>query len=274
MPADTFIERDILQYVDSRRDDLIDIIQTLVRTPSENTPPTGAEAACQRFCEAFLKSCGFTTDLYALGDVPGLVDHPLYFHGRDYHGRPNLAARRTGSGGGRSLILSGHMDTVPRGTLAWTRDPFSAHIENGRLYGRGSNDMKAGIATNLFVARALRDLDIHMRGDLTIESLSIEEFGGVNGTLAGRIRGYVADAAIISEPSFLRVCPSQRGGRTAHITFQIPSEGILSDSMEAGIDAQLAWFLSQIPVFAQQRRDSAPPHFAYAHWPIPSPSQC
>ncbi len=271
MPAETLIEKDILQYVDSRRDDLIDILQTLVRTPSENTPPTGAEAACQSFCEASLKSCGFTTDLYLLGDVPGLAGHPLYFPGRDYNGRPNLAARRTGSGGGRSLILSGHIDTVPRGTLPWTRDPFSAHIENGRLYGRGSNDMKAGIATNLFVARALRDLDIHLRGDLTIESVVDEEFGGVNGTLAGRLRGYLADAAIISEPSFLRVCPSQRGGRTAHITFQVPSDGILSDTMEAGVSAQLAWFLSQVPVFAQQRRASAPPHFAYAHLSNPVP---
>ncbi len=271
MPAETLIQKDLLQYVDSRRDDLIDILQSLVRTPSENTPPNGAEAACQRFCEASLKSCGFTTDLYELGDVPGLAAHPLYYPGRDYNGRPNLAARRKGSGGGRSLLLSGHIDTVPAGTLPWTCPPFSAHVENGRLYGRGSNDMKAGIATNLFVARALRDLDIHMRGDLTIESVVDEEFGGVNGTLAGRLRGYLADAAIISEPSFLRVCPSQRGGRTVHIAFQTPSDGILSDTMEAGIDAQLAWFLSQIPVFAKQRRASAPPHFAYAHLSNPVP---
>lgn len=271
MPIETLIEKDILQYVDSRRDDLIDILQTLVRTPSENTPPTGAEAACQRFCEASLNSCGFTTDLYELGDIPGLADHPLFYPGRDYTGRPNLAARRAGSGGGRSLILSGHIDTVPRGTLPWTRDPFSAHIEDGRLYGRGSNDMKAGIATNLFVARALRDLDIHLSGDLTIESVVDEEFGGVNGTLAGRLRGYLADAAIISEPSFLRVCPSQRGGRTAHITFQLPSEGILSETMEVGVSAQLAWFLSQVPAFAQRRRETAPSHFAYAHLANPAP---
>ncbi len=271
MPAETLIEKDLLRYVDSHRDDLIQLLQTLVRTPSENTPPTGAEAACQTICADTLRSCGFTTELYELDDVDGLRTHPLFWPGREYAGRPNLAARLKGSGGGRSLILSGHIDTVPRGTLPWTRDPFSGHIENGRLYGRGSNDMKAGIATNLFVARALSDLGVRLRGDLTIESVVDEEFGGVNGTLAGRLRGYLADAAVISEPSFLRVCPSQRGGLTAHITFEVPNEGILSDSMDAGVESQLAWFLSQVPSFAKQRRSTAPAHPSYAHLGNPVP---
>ena len=87
--------------------------------------------------------------------------------------------------------------------------------------------MKAGIATNLFVAEALSELGIRLAGDLIIESVVDEEFGGVNGTLAGRLRGVHADAAVISEPSFLRVCPAQRGGRTAHLTFSSPNDGIL-----------------------------------------------
>ncbi|HNY40291.1 MAG TPA: M20/M25/M40 family metallo-hydrolase [Bryobacteraceae bacterium] len=270
MPTETLIEKELLNYVETRRDDLIALIQTLVRTPSENTPPSGAEAACQRFCQSYLESCGFSTDLYELSSIPGLETHPLFYPGRDYTGRPNLAATLKGSGG-RSLILSGHIDTVPRGTLPWTRDPFSGHVENGRLYGRGSNDMKSGIATNLFVARAFHDLGLAPVGDLTIECVVDEEFGGVNGTLAGRLRGYLADAAVVSEPSFLRICPAQRGGRTAHITFQAPNAGILSDSMEVGVSDQLAWFLSQVPGFAALRRASAPAHFAYAHLANPVP---
>jgi acetylornithine deacetylase len=271
MPVDTMVEKELLRYVDEHRDELVATLQTLVRTPSENTPPTGAEAACQRFCESYLRSSGFLTDLYELGDVAGLAEHPLFLGGRDYSGRPNLAAGRHGSGGGRSLILSGHIDTVPSGTLPWSRDPFSGHIENGRLYGRGANDMKAGIATNLFVARAINDLGVELRGDLVVESVVDEEFGGVNGTLAGRVRGYIADAAVISEPSFLRICPAQRGGRTAHITLQLPSDGILAENMEAGISGQLAWLLSRVPVFAAQRRATAPRHFAYEHLANPVP---
>lgn len=271
MPTDTFIEQDLLRYVNAHRDDLIATLQTLVRTPSENIPPSGAEAACQRFCEAHLRASGFVTDLYEPDSVAGVKEHSVYYKGRDYTGRPNLGARRVGAGGGRSLALSGHIDTVPRGTLAWTRDPFSGEIENGRMYGRGSNDMKAGIATNLFVARALYDLGITLRGDLTVECVVDEEFGGVNGTLAGRLRGYVADAAIISEPSGLRINLAQRGGRTAHITLRAPDEGILSDNADGGIAAQLAWFLSQVSVFAAERRERAPKHFAYATLSNPVP---
>lgn len=271
MPADTMVEKELLQYVDAHRDELVTTLQTLVRTPSENTPPAGGEGACQRYCESYLSAAGFKTDLYELGEVEGLKDHPLYAGGREYAGRPNLGAKRRGTGGGRSLILSGHIDTVPRGTLPWSRDPFSAHIENGRLYGRGSNDMKAGIATNLFVARAIHDLGIELRGDLVIESVIDEEFGGVNGTLAGRVRGYLADAAVISEPSFLRICPAQRGGRTVHITLRASSDGILGTGMEDGISGQLAWVLARIQAFAEQRRTGAPRHFAYEHLANPVP---
>lgn len=270
MPAETLVEQELLSYVDAHRDDLISLIQTLVGIPSENTPPVGGELTCQLFCRDYLADCGFETDLYGLNSVPGLKAHPLYWPGRDYTDRPNLAATREGRGG-PSLILSGHIDTVPRGTLPWSHDPFSGHIENGRLYGRGANDMKAGIAANLFVARAFHDLRIKPAGRLTIESVVDEEFGGVNGTLAGRLRGYVADAAVISEPSFLRICPAQRGGRTAHITFETPGGGILSGRMEAGVDAQLGWFLSQIPVFAAIRRRAAPEHSAYRHLENPVP---
>lgn len=271
MPAETMVEKDLLQYAEAHRSDLVALVQELVRIPSENLPPAGHEAACQRYCEAHLARSGFLTDLYELAEVAGLEEHPLYVKGRDYAGRPNLAAGRHGTGGGRSLILSGHIDTVPRGTLEWSRDPFSGFIENGRLYGRGANDMKAGIATNLFVARALDELGVSLRGDLVVESVVDEEFGGVNGTLAGRVRGYLADAAVISEPSFLRICPAQRGGRTAHITLEAPGDGILGDRMEEGIAGQLAWVLSGIPSFAEQRRANAPRHFAYEHLANPAP---
>ncbi|MBA3974613.1 MAG: hypothetical protein C0504_10400 [Candidatus Solibacter sp.] len=270
MASELHVERELLEYAEAHRGHLISLIQDLVRIPSENTPPSGAELACQHYCRDYLAARGFEADLYELSDVDGLESHPLYFPGRDYSGRPNLAATLKG-GGGPSILLSGHIDTVPRGTLPWSRDPFSGHVENGLLYGRGSNDMKAGIATNLFVAQAFNDLGIQPSGDVTIECVVDEEFGGVNGTLAGRLRGHMADAAIISEPSFLRVCNAQRGGRTAHITFTSANEGILSDHMEDGVAGQVAWFLSQVPGFAQLRRATAPAHPAYRHLANPVP---
>ncbi|MGJ5813967.1 M20 family metallopeptidase [Paludibaculum fermentans] len=241
------LEQQLIAYVSRNREALVGLVSDLVRCPSENTPPTGQEGACQRYLFDALQRSGYEPELYALEAVPGLLTHPLYYPGRDYSGRPNLVARRRGAGGGRSLILSGHIDTVPRGTQNWSADPFSGRVDGNLLYGRGSNDMKAGIASNLFVAQALSELGIELRGDLSIESVVDEEFGGVNGTLAARVAGITADAAIVSEPSALRVCAGQRGGRTAQITFHSPGDVV----------GQVTHFLVALREFAAIRRTAA-----------------
>jgi acetylornithine deacetylase len=265
------VEDRVVEYIERHQDRLFAIIGELVRCNSENTPPTGNEGECQQYAASVLTAAGWKPDLYELPSVAGLSDHPLFIGGREYGGRPNLAARKKGGGGGRSLILSGHMDTVPRGTQPWTRDAFGGQIEGNRLYGRGSNDMKAGVAMNLFVAEALAELGVKLAGGLTIESVVDEEFGGVNGTLAGRVRGYVADAAVIAEPSFLRICAAQRGGRTAHINFS-GTGGVLSDgAYPAGVVEQVTHFLSELPKFAAERRRRAQPHPLYANHPDPVP---
>lgn len=250
----TDFEQHLLDYADRNAGILAGLISSLVQRPSENTPPTGKEIECQRYLHGELALAGYAPKLYLLESVPGLEDHPLFATGRDYSERPNLVARRPGSGGGRSLILSGHIDTVPRGTQNWTADPFSGHVDGNRIFGRGSNDMKAGVAINLFVARALSELDIRLRGDFTFETVVDEEFGGVNGTLAGRVAGVTADAAVIPEPSFLRICAAQRGGRTVHLTFRSPG-GVLSEgAFPAGVIEQVTHFLGALPEFAALRR--------------------
>lgn len=268
MPSD--FEQRLIDYVDINRERLVARIGDLVRRPSENMPPIGNEAVCQSYAAEVLLGAGWQPEIYSLDTVPGLREHPLYVEGRDYSGRPNLSALMPGSGGGRSLILSGHIDTVPRGTQPWTRDAFGGEVEGKRLYGRGSNDMKAGVATNLFMAEALADLGIKLRGDLTIEAVVDEEFGGVNGTVAGRLHGPRADAAIIAEPTFLRICAAQRGGRTVHITFQ-SSGGVLTEGkFPAGVVEQLTHFLVELRSFAEQRR-LTPSHPLYAQCPDPVP---
>jgi acetylornithine deacetylase len=273
MQIDDGLEARIVAYVEEHRQRLIGVIQDLVRLPSENTPPVGSELACQQYVAEFLKKIGWSVLLYNLNDVAGLREHPLFWGNRDYTNRPNVGARRKGTGGGRSLVLSGHIDTVPRGTQPWTRDPFGGEVEGNRLYGRGSNDMKGGIGTNLFVAEAIEALGIRLKGDLVVESIVDEEFGGVHGTLAGRLQGFNGDAAIISEPSFLRICAGQRGGRTVHITFKVPpSGGILTeDKLPAGVSDQVGYFLRHVPEFAAQRRRRVRVHELYADQADPVP---
>ncbi len=266
------LQRKLVEHVDAHADRLLDITRKLIRTPSENTPPHGAEEQCQQWLAEQIADWGLKPDLYRLSDVLSLQSHPLYFQGRDYTSRPNLATRRKGSGSGRSLVLSGHIDTVPRGTQDWTRDPFSGQIEGNRLYGRGSNDMKAGVAANLFVLESLDMLKLSLKGHLIFESIVDEEFGGCNGTLAGRLRGYNADAALISEPSSLRICPAQRGGRTAHIRFQSAAAGVLdSGRFPSGVIPQVTCFLNQLPSFARERKAGVQVHEMYVGSTDPVP---
>lgn len=248
-----------------------EILRGLVRIPSENIPPGGCEQQVQQHIAHFLEGLGLAPMLYSLDEVPGLAQHALYWPHRHYLGRPNLVARMKGAGGGKSLILSGHVDTVPRGSLPWHRDPFGAEIENGRMYGRGSCDMKSGIAIALAVLENLTTQGVRLRGDLLFESIVDEEFGGVNGTLAGRVRGDLADAAIITEPTNLRICPAQRGGRLLHLTFSAPADIFGKDQSAKTVIDSVANFLHRLPDLAAARKQAAPPHPHYRHTTDPVP---
>ena len=265
------IENSLTTYVEQHADRLIQILQHLVRIPSENKPPAGSENECQQYIARLLSTLDCDPVTYTFDQVPGLTEHPLFRPGRSYANRPNIGARRKGAGNGRSLLLSGHIDTVPVGSSAWSRDPFGGSIEGNLLFGRGSNDMKAGVATNLFILECLHQMNLPLAGDVLFESVIDEEFGGVNGTLAGRLKGYNADAVILSEPSFLRICPAQRGGRSAHVTLR-GSSGILNEGPPCPeVVEQLTFFLSKITEFAGQRRAHAKPHPLYADTTDPVP---
>jgi acetylornithine deacetylase len=265
------LENKLFSYVNANCARLVSLICDLVRIPSENSPPNGAELDCQQYVGRFFHQLGWETDIYDLTDVPGLDRHHLFWPGRDYRQRPNVDARRKGTGGGRSLVLSGHIDTVPKGTQPWTRDPFGGVVEGNRIYGRGSNDMKAGIGTHLFVAESLDQLGLKLAGDLIIESVVDEEFGGVNGTLAGRLKGFNADAAVIAEPTFLKICPAQRGGRFVHITLNA-SGGILAEGhFPRGILDQLRFFLEGVEDFSSRRARQTKPHELYTQYADPVP---
>jgi len=248
-----------------------EILRELVRIPSENIPPGGCEQQVQQHVAELLRGLGLSPVVYALDDVGELQEHALYWPHRHYVGRPNVMARMKGSGGGRSLILSGHIDTVPRGSLPWHRDPFGAEIEGGRMYGRGACDMKSGVAIALAVLERLRSQGVQLRGDLTFESIVDEEFGGVNGTLAGRVRGDLADAAIITEPSSLRICPAQRGGKLLHLTFSTAADIFVKDHSARTVIDSVTNFLTRLPELAARRKQFAPAHVHYRHTPDPVP---
>jgi len=121
-------------------------------------------------------------------------------------GRMNVVGILPGAGGGRSLILNGHMDTVGVDEMG---DPFSGEIKEGRLYGRGSQDMKGSLAAMLGAVKALVDGKVRLMGDLIFTAVADEENQSL-GTME-LVKTISADAAIVTEPTDLKVVSAHRG---------------------------------------------------------------
>jgi len=208
------LEQSVLRWIEQHRSTLVTQLQRLVSVPSV----VGSEGACQEMIAEWMQGCCDSVDVWE-PDPVWLEQHPAYFlRGTDFRGRPNVVGRVKGRDGGRSLILNAHVDVVDPGPAeAWQYDSWSGAVADGRLYGRGSADDKAGLATLLFVAQCVRSLKIPLRGDLILESVVDEEWGG-GGTLATIHRGYHADAGVIFEPSDLDICPASRGGQAFRVT--------------------------------------------------------
>ena len=143
-------------------------------------------------------------------------------------GRANVVATARGSGGGRSLMLNAHMDTVG---VAGMTDPFLPRLENGRLYGRGAQDMKGSLAAcMLATAEAGRR---GLRGDVLLTAVADEEFASI-GTEAVA-RSVRADAAIVTEPTELRVAVAHRG--FVHLEVEVHGRAAHGSRPDLGIDA-------------------------------------
>lgn len=188
------------------RDYIIQQAQALVRIDSVNSdlePGAAGEGAVGQYIAEELGRLGLKPEIQLVeGD------------------RNNVVAVLRGSGGGRSLLLNAHMDTVGVTGMA---DPFSGELRDGRIYGRGAYDMKGSIASMLGAVKGLIDSGVQLAGDLLFTTVIDEEYGSKG--MEKLVADYSADAAILTEPSNLRVCRAHRGfvwlevitqGRAAH----------------------------------------------------------
>jgi acetylornithine deacetylase len=205
----------LLQVVEQNRDKAIGFLRQMISIPSV----TGDEAAIQKYLADYLAGIGLEVDLWET-DWDELKKHPGYRPvQRGYAGRPNLVATWKGEGGGRSLLLNGHTDVIPVGE-GWNDDPWSATIRDGRIYGRGSADMKSGVASHIMAVELIKAAGLKLKGDVLINVVVDEEVSG-HGTLDTVIRGYRADAGISGETSDLAVQPACIG----RIWFEIAIAG-------------------------------------------------
>ena len=209
----------VLSLVDERQDEIVEFASQFIQQPSINPdlePNSEAERPAQTWLHRQLVDSGAFDEV----EIWEEVDH-----------RPNVAARRRGAGGGRSLTWAAHTDVVPVSpdqTSQWRgNDPFSGEVSGGKLWGRGASDMKGAIAAYTLAARLIHDAGITLKGDLILAQACGEESGrrdiGCNTILD---RGYRSDLAIFPEPSNFAIYPTIKGelyfkltvpGKSTHI---------------------------------------------------------
>lgn len=193
--------------------DPIAVTQQLIAIDSVNpdlVPGAAGEKEIAAWCADWLARQGF--------EVRRLEDRP---------GRPSVVGVARGTGGGRSLMLNGHLDTV--GVAGYEGDPFGGEVLDGLIFGRGAFDMKGGLAAILVAAA--RASATGLAGDVIVTLVADEEFGSLGTEEV--LRHYRADAAIVAEPSELCLTVAHRGfawfeveltGRAAHGS--MPEQGV------------------------------------------------
>ena len=207
----------IVAEVDRAADEIVDFASRLVRIATVN-PPGDEYETCANLIGDQLRAHGADVQLLpAIGRFEHTPEHP----------RINVVGRFDGRG--PAVHLNGHFDVVPAGQ-GWTRDPFGGHVVDGRLYGRGACDMKAGLAAAVFAAEAIRRVGVAHAAPIEISGTVDEESGGFAGVAWLAENRWLSRertrAVIIPEPFGVdRVCVGHRGvywfevvaeGRTAH----------------------------------------------------------
>lgn len=194
-----------------RRDDLVSLTQDLIRIPTVNPPGRDYRAICD-YLDRRLTRSGFRTELIRADGAPGDCDE---------FPRWNIIARRDGRSPGQCVHMNSHIDVVEPGE-GWTRDPFGADHDNGRIYGRGACDMKGGLAASIIAAEVFIELVPEFSGAIEISGTADEESGGYGGVAYLAHHGYFSpdrvQHVIIPEPLHKdRICLGHRGGWWAEI---------------------------------------------------------
>jgi acetylornithine deacetylase len=200
---------------------------------------------------------GGATDEGAIADVVSaiLVELGLLVTRYEFQpGRASVVGRLPGTGGGRSLMLYAHHDTVG---VAGMDDPFGAVVRDGRLHGRGAYDMKGSLAACLGAVWALRDAGLRLAGDLLVASVADEEAASLG--MQEVLRHVRPDAAIVTEPTELALCLAHKG--FAWIDVTVHGRAAHGSRFDLGLDANIRMgrFLAALEALERDLR-GRPPH--------------
>jgi len=217
--------------VNDMREEIILFIQNLVQSPSL----ANDEKDVQQIIFNKLESLQLLPEIIPV-NFDSIKDHPAFSDdGFSPDSRINVIGNWNNNMKGKSLILNGHVDVVPTGSKTlWNDSPWSGKIKDDRIYGRGSCDMKAGLASGILAVQVLKTIGFEPNGNVMIQSVVGEESGGC-GTLTNIVKGYKGDAAVILEPTSLKLCPIQSGALTFRLT--IPGQATHAAMRWDGISA-------------------------------------
>jgi acetylornithine deacetylase len=256
----------VRQWIRTRETQAVRLLQKLVQEKSVRGNESKAQAVIIEKC----REIGMQLDIWEI-EKKDVMNHPFYRCDReDFQGNPNVVGVLKGTGGGRSIILNGHIDVVPEGDeAAWNIDPYSGEYSNGKVIGRGSTDMKGGTVSLLLAIEALKENGVQLKGDIIFQSVIEEESGGT-GTLAALLRGYTADAAIIPEPTNLKLFPKQQGSMWFRIS--VKGKQAHGGTRYEGVNAiEKGFLVLQALQNLEKRRNENITDPLYKHIPIPFP---
>lgn len=224
-------DQNILAWIDDHSEEVVEFLQEMIRIPSVNPwfdPQAGesCEAEVQAVIRERMEAMGAEVKNWEPNakELSKYEGRPGYYADHKFEGRPNQMAILKGTGGGKSLMLTGHVDVVPAAG-GWKEEPFGGVRRDGIIYGRGAVDMKGGIAAMIMALEAVVRSGYHLKGDVLVGTVVDEEAGGM-GTLDLVDKGYRADGCILTESTDMKIAPLCRGilwgkliipGRSGHI---------------------------------------------------------
>ncbi len=259
------MHQDLDSRIADKRADLIALTQELIRIPTLNPPGENYRAICD-YLQTRLARHGFDCQLLRATGAPGDSDR---------YPRWNILARREGPRPGDCVHFNSHTDVVEVGH-GWTRDPFGGEIDGDRIYGRGSCDMKGGLAASIIAAEAFLETHPDFAGAIEISGTADEESGGYGGVAWMAEQGYFnpdrVQHVIIPEPlGHDRICLGHRGGWWAEIETRgeiahgsmpflgdcaVRHMGAVLDAFERELFPAMAQRFTEMPVIPDGARQS------------------